>query len=829
MNAEALNAALASKRSRWYDEYISERRHEFTTDKELNMFAGTWNVNGRSPQQNLNLDPWLFPSQQSVRRPFDVYMLGLQEVQSLTGMDAVRSDTIRGVEWRKTIHQLLDDDYDIVAEKQLVGIMILVFVRKNHSAFLSDVKISTAATGFLNAVGNKGAVAVRFKLYDRTIACVSCHLTAHTGNVERRNQDFRDVVRKAVFNQPDLLDDPPSVSTSSLPESALSESRPSWNRYSSDSRNLRSAPIAYPPNTSTNSAAGAWLENMKYVRAIAASAIAELGNGSTTTLNHVSMSSGILAHDVVFWLGDLNYRIDAPLERVMEWIRDKNWMALRNADELQYQMKQNEIFKGFKEGLIQFPPTYKLERFSDKYATDENGDVKRTPAYTDRILWKPGTDEKGNELQVRLKCYDCSKVHSSDHRPVYAHFGMRFGVENALRKKKIEAEVHAVLARQIERYLPKVLIDPCPVPMGKVVFDDLKNSVVLLRNMSEHGAAHVRIEAPKHPPEWLRFDSSRWQNVVIPPGKSVELELSARVGHENGLATRVCKEGCILKTELTVQIEPGRERRTIEISGHYSPTTLGLSLEMLSMLSDPVRSLKYPKHLDFGFSDDRRSFDNELEDRSHPDALPLAVPKEIWLLVDALHRVHEGDTETYMHRFPDLFLQKGNDAQIDDILSLIDNGKSIPDDFDGHDVAGCLLKVLSNLEDTVIPRSFYRRVLEVGMREDPLAVYGTVGLLPPLNGNIFWYIIGFLCQHRAFKKETNEAVQIAKLFGDILLPRSVSTVQNESRGRTSFILTAIKFCQRLSPPRHKTVIDLKRPTSHPRKLRARQSVLLRSD
>ncbi|KAI0566102.1 Endonuclease/Exonuclease/phosphatase [Gracilaria domingensis] len=824
MNPDALNSALSKKRKALYADCISERRHEFTTDKELNIFAGTWNVNGRSPEQDLDLTPWLFPLPRADRRPFDVYMLGLQEVQSLTGMDAVRSDTIRGVEWRTKIHQLLDDDYDIVAEKQLVGIMILVFVRKNHFGYLANVKISTAATGFLNAVGNKGGIAVRFQLYDRTISCVSCHLTAHTGNVERRNQDFRDVVRKAVFEQPDLLDDSPSEPIKTLTGPAVQESKAGWSWNSADLRNARSAPIAYNATPGTTSGAGVWFENMKYVRDIAASALAEFGNGSTTTPTQVSRSTGILAHDVVFWLGDLNYRIDAPLERVMGWIRDRNWIALRNADELQYQMRLNDIFKGFREGPLQFPPTYKFDRYSDKYATDENGDLKRTPAYTDRILWKPGTDEKGREIQVRLGCYDCAKVYSSDHRPVHAHFGMTFGVEDASRKKKIEGEVQRRVEYMMDEHMPKVLIDPCPVAMGKVFFRETKYATVLLRNKSERGAAHVRIEVAKDQPEWLRFDATQWQNVVIHPGESAELELRARVGCENGLAARVCNDGCRLSAELTMLIEPGRERRQIEVCGRYVPTTLGLSLEMLSMMSKSVRSLRHLPNFDANFLADHQSVDSDLENRSHPDALPLAVPKEIWLLIDALLRVHEGDTEYYMHRFPDLFLRKRNDVQICEVLKYVDNGESIPDEMDGHDVAGCLLEVLRNLEDTVIPQSVYRRVIEVGRTEDPLAVYGTVSLLPPLNANVFWYVIGLLCQHRAVEKEKDENIQLAKVFGNVLLPRPAHNVPNDSKARTSFILAAIKFKQRTSPSRYKAVIDLKRPLSHPRKLSVRQSV-----
>ncbi|KAI0565416.1 Rho GTPase activation protein [Gracilaria domingensis] len=241
-------------------------------------------------------------------------------------------------------------------------------------------------------------------------------------------------------------------------------------------------------------------------------------------------------------------------------------------------------------------------------------------------------------------------------------------------------------------------------------------------------------------------------------------------------------------------------------------------------MSKSVRSQRLLPHFDANLLADHQSVDSDLENRSPPDASPLAVPREIWLLIDALLRVHEGDTEYYVHRFPDLFLRKHNDVEICEVLKYVDNGESPPHEMYGHDVAGCLLEVLRNLEHMVITQSVYRRVIEVGRTEDRLAVSGTVSLLPQVNANVFWYVIGLLRQHRAVEKENDEHLQLAKVFRNILLPRPVPNKPNNSKARTAFIRAAIKFNQRIIPSGYKAVIDLKRPLSHPRKLSVRQYV-----
>ncbi|XP_061557894.1 synaptojanin-1 isoform X1 [Phycodurus eques] len=149
----------------------------------------------------------------------------------------------------------------------------------------------------------------------------------------------------------------------------------------------------------------------------------------------------LYSHDYVFWCGDFNYRISLPNEEVKELIRQQNWDTLTAGDQLFDQKNAGMVFRGFIEGKLDFAPTYKYDLFSEDYDTSEKC---RTPAWTDRILWKRrkwNFDKTAEEMNVvgaastsaeneddpeypwspgTLKYYGRAELKTSDHRPVVA-------------------------------------------------------------------------------------------------------------------------------------------------------------------------------------------------------------------------------------------------------------------------------------------------------------------------------------------------------------------------------------------------------------------------
>ncbi|PPR95125.1 hypothetical protein GOBAR_AA25543 [Gossypium barbadense] len=90
----------------------------------------------------------------------------------------------------------------------------------------------------------------------------------------------------------------------------------------------------------------------------------------------------IPAHDQIFWFGDLNYRLNMSDADIRKLVAQKRWHELINYDQLHKELRSGHVFEGWKEGIIDFPPTYKYEMDSDRYIGEipKEGEKKRSPA-----------------------------------------------------------------------------------------------------------------------------------------------------------------------------------------------------------------------------------------------------------------------------------------------------------------------------------------------------------------------------------------------------------------------------------------------------------------
>jgi len=137
-------------------------------------------------------------------------------------------------------------------------------------------------------------------------------------------------------------------------------------------------------------------------------------------------------YDRVFFMGDLNSRLDANRRDVDTWLathklaeclaRDQ-LLPLLSADPALVRKGDNTVgmWPLFQEAAINFPPTYKFDAHSDVYDTSKK---QRVPSWTDRILWK-------RDDQIRSVAYgSIQSLQCSDHRPVFAQFEVVIDLDN---------------------------------------------------------------------------------------------------------------------------------------------------------------------------------------------------------------------------------------------------------------------------------------------------------------------------------------------------------------------------------------------------------------
>jgi hypothetical protein len=157
----------------------------------------TWNVNGQPPP-SARADVVAF--NEYLDSSHDILAIGFQEL-SLSAESLVFNAYRQAASWRGAVEAVLrqretrlslapHDQLVLVGESLLVGLYLLVFVRRRLMVDVSDVTKSFVGSGLLGKLGNKGAVGVRFQLGLKTIAFACCHLAAHQHEVKRRNADY---------------------------------------------------------------------------------------------------------------------------------------------------------------------------------------------------------------------------------------------------------------------------------------------------------------------------------------------------------------------------------------------------------------------------------------------------------------------------------------------------------------------------------------------------------------------------------------------------------------------------------------------------------------
>ncbi|XP_020583993.1 type I inositol polyphosphate 5-phosphatase 4-like isoform X1 [Phalaenopsis equestris] len=114
--------------------------------------------------------------------------------------------------------------YCLVASKQMVGILLMVWVRSEIRDEVKNIKVSCVGRGLMGYLGNKGSIAISMSLHQTSFCFVCSHLTSgqKEGDELRRNSDVMEITRKTRFPRVNRIDDEKS------PESILEHDRIIW-------------------------------------------------------------------------------------------------------------------------------------------------------------------------------------------------------------------------------------------------------------------------------------------------------------------------------------------------------------------------------------------------------------------------------------------------------------------------------------------------------------------------------------------------------------------------------------------------------------------------
>jgi len=184
------------------------------------VFAGTWNVGGEAPPDDLDLEDWLDTKAGSYD---DIYVLGFQEMVPLNARSVLGpKQRSAAMKWQRLIGDALNGGRSVqdgedaaqgaamdhgqgvfrcVVSKQMVGIFVSVWARSGLRRHVRHPRVSAVGAGVLGRLGNKGAVSVRFLLHDTSFCFVCCHLASggEDGDALRRNANAAGILSRTSF------------------------------------------------------------------------------------------------------------------------------------------------------------------------------------------------------------------------------------------------------------------------------------------------------------------------------------------------------------------------------------------------------------------------------------------------------------------------------------------------------------------------------------------------------------------------------------------------------------------------------------------------------
>ncbi|KAH7297309.1 hypothetical protein KP509_26G064800 [Ceratopteris richardii] len=119
---------------------------------------------------------------------------------------------------------ILSPEFIQIASKQLVGLFVSVWIRRDLYRHVRAVDVSTVSCGIMGYFGNKGSVSVSLSLYETNFCFICSHLKSgdRSSDILRRNSDVDSILRRTRFNRTKRL------AALNLPKTILGHDRIIW-------------------------------------------------------------------------------------------------------------------------------------------------------------------------------------------------------------------------------------------------------------------------------------------------------------------------------------------------------------------------------------------------------------------------------------------------------------------------------------------------------------------------------------------------------------------------------------------------------------------------
>ncbi|KAE8542972.1 hypothetical protein D1P53_000459 [Cryptococcus gattii VGV] len=593
-------------------------------------------------------------------------------------------------------------------------------------------------------------------------------MAAFTSALDRRRQDYQILRSGLTFPRP--------LSSASLTSAPLSSSS--------------AASISLPPISSASSASSGTLASAVGTGAETGSGTGTMSTGGTREEKTKSEGEGETINPVfeefwpevkdklltledchlLIWMGDLNFRVDLPDGEVRKLVENKDWAGMLIRDQ-----KVNHSLGSKKLRLLSHLLTAAwrdggggLERNSTfKYVHGSSTlDTKRSPAYTDRILYSfpcptstsPTPLSPCLPLSINKEKYTShEELKWSDHRPVSCVFEVGVRKVDVEKRKEGSRRAQKELDRLEEVWRPSLEIQVLPesrdananpradekdevqeedeggIHFGKVRCREKKERRVRLKNGGKVPVSwnfrQAGIGRDICKPFLWPFPSS---GTVEPDGEMV-LTIVLDVNEEWAAKLSLGEEDG--NDVLVLQVEGGKDT-FITVQSIFLPSIISLPLTFLSALPSPIRDLSLSERKSLFRSlletaEKQPTAGNENENENEV-AISIPTPfkpvKEIWTLLEYL-MANPPSLSTWCRPslYTSSFSSSASSAGIQTIMEHLNTLPStipLPPDVP-HLIPPTLIYLLSSIPGGLLPESVQEQIEQKGV-EDRDAAFGVL-------------------------------------------------------------------------------------------------------